>query len=268
MKSKEQQPKRSFASSARSKLRYWEPMKFAIPKDWTFKSSGIARGFDEHVREQLPWYDIATQAVAHLGRHYIPERGLVYDVGASTGNIGRALKDTLLARKCEFVAIEESRHMCEQYVGAMGSHYDASMAGIVTTLSYEDGTSERLICADALDYSFSQFDFCVCFLSLMFLPVRRRREFVNNLERCIAPGGALVIVDKVETPAGYAGTALRRLAMDWKMRSGVSADDILKKELSLAGYQRPIARSLVEPEGQVFFQLGEFVGWVIERRDA
>ena len=70
-----------------------------IPTNWTFETSGVAKGFDRHVREQLPWYDLATNAILHVARHYIPENGLVYDFGASTGNIGRALEPILTKRK-------------------------------------------------------------------------------------------------------------------------------------------------------------------------
>ena len=39
-----------------------------IPKlgQWTFESENIAKSFDAHVREQLPFYDIVTNAVVHI----------------------------------------------------------------------------------------------------------------------------------------------------------------------------------------------------------
>ncbi|MCL4181027.1 MAG: methyltransferase type 12, partial [Verrucomicrobia bacterium] len=88
-----------------------------IPKEWTFRSQAVAKHFDRHVKEQLPWYDLATNAVAHFGRHYIPRGGRVYDIGASTGNIGLALKETLVQRDAKFTAIEESREMAARYKG-------------------------------------------------------------------------------------------------------------------------------------------------------
>lgn len=66
-------------------------------QDWTFQ--GFAPEFDAHVREQLPWYGMATESVALIARHYIPRRGLVYDLGASTGNVGRVLASTLHERE-------------------------------------------------------------------------------------------------------------------------------------------------------------------------
>lgn len=64
--------------------------------DWTFH--GFAKVFDGHVREQLPWYELASAAMGLIARQYIPKGGKVYDLGASTGNVGRVLAPTLEAR--------------------------------------------------------------------------------------------------------------------------------------------------------------------------
>ena len=212
-----------------------------IPKDWTFQSNAVAQGFDQHVREQLPWYDLATNAVAHFGRHYIPRGGRVYDIGSSTGNIGRALRDTLRQREAEFTAIEESREMAERYQGP-----------------------PQLVVADALGFNYEPFDFAVCFLVLMFLPVGVRVGFLDRLVSLIRPGGALVIVDKEQMPGGYLGTAFSRLTLQQKLVVGAEPEAILRKELSLAGYQRPVDPAMLPQGARRFFQLGEFSGWLIE----
>ncbi len=79
-----------------------------IPREWTFENTQVASSFDNHVREQLPWYDMVTGAIAHIARHYIPKNGLIYDIGASTGNVGRAIAETLKERKAQLVGIESS----------------------------------------------------------------------------------------------------------------------------------------------------------------
>ena len=43
-----------------------------IPNTWTFESVEVADGFDLHVREQLPWYDLVTGAIGQIARHFIP----------------------------------------------------------------------------------------------------------------------------------------------------------------------------------------------------
>lgn len=211
-----------------------------IPTDWTFKNVGVAAGFDQHVREQLPWYDLATGMVAHIARHYITENGTVYDIGASTGNIGKALADTLHARSAELYAIEASQQMVDLY----------------------DGPGEIEV-ADARDVTFEDFDVAIAFLVFMFLPVPDRTILLETLVASVKPGGAIIIVDKQEQPAGYLGTILHRLTLAGKVATGTSPDDIVAKELSLEGVQRPVAPEF-PAGGREVFRFGEFVGWVVE----
>lgn len=217
--------------------------KLEIPKNWTFKNKNVSDNFGNHVRESLPWYDMVTGFVAHFARHYIPHGGTVYDIGASTGNIGKAIFDTLHSRKARFYAIEESREMALNYEGP-----------------------QQLVIANALNYRFEPYDFAVCFLVIMFLPISKRSEFIETLKNNLNPGGALIIVDKTEAPQGYLGTTFSRLTMIQKVNSGIQSNDIIKKELSLAGYQRPISKDLVEGFTK-FFQAGEFSAWVMVKNE-
>ena len=76
----------------------------------------------------------------------------------------------------------------------------------------------------------------------------------------------MIIIDKIHTPSGYYGTVARRLTMQMKMDAGANAEAVIEKELSLAGYQRPIDPLILSPYAKQFFQLGEFAGWIIEAR--
>ena len=123
----------------------------------------------------------------------------------------------------------------------------------------------ELVVTDAVAFEYQPFDFAVCFLILMFLPVDSRTSFLRRLQSLTKPGGALVVVDKVQMPPGYVGTVFSRLTLQQKLAVGLKPGDILKKELSLAGYQRPVDSGIMPESAQTFFQLGEFVGWVIEK---
>ncbi len=211
-----------------------------IPRDWMFKNSDIAGEFDRHVREQLPWYDLTTGLIAHFARHYIPEGGMVYDIGASTGNIGNALRDTLESRKAELVAVDNSEAMRSLYAGP--------------------GT---FVVADAERFEFKPFDLAVLFLTLMFIRPSVRADFVRRLTAQIKPGGAILIFDKFLQGGGYVGTISARLSLAGKVAAGVDAREIVAKELSLAGVQRPLALREIEPCTELF-RFGDFAGYIIE----
>lgn len=218
-----------------------------IPRFWTFVDTYVATGFEKHVRMHLPWYDLATDAVAHLVRNYLPEDGLVYDIGASTGNIGRAIEDVLKARRGKFIGVESSPAMVHQY-RAPG----------------------MLILDDAHLVEYQEFDVAVCMLVLMFLPPQRRGELMEHLRRKVKPGGAIIVVDKFECDQGYHQTVLSRLCWRMKKAAGVEPEEVLSKEISLMGAQRPLGVGFIKRhlrDAQEFFRYGEFAGYLITRNE-
>jgi tRNA (cmo5U34)-methyltransferase len=216
-----------------------------IPNNWTFESTELARNFDRHVREQLPWYDMATGAVTHIARHYVPDGGLVYDIGASTGNIGRAMAGVIETRGALLISIERSVEMAERF----------SAPG-------------KLVLGNACVYPFDDFDFAVLFLTLQFMTPLQRKGLTTRLWKLLKPGGAIVIVDKVEMGGGYVQTVMQRMTTAGKLSTGTPADQIVAKELSLAGVQRPLSDGFVRKSFQTateFFRFGEFVGYLIAK---
>jgi tRNA (cmo5U34)-methyltransferase len=213
-----------------------------IPTDWTFRNKGVAKAFDNHVRESLPWYDLVSGAVAHTVRHYLPENGLMYDIGASTGNIGKLIDESLTARKVSLISIESAAEMAE--------HFEAQ--GIFEI-------------ADCVTYDYKPFDVATIFLVLMFLTIEQRQTLIQGLIDKCRKGGAIIIVDKIETKANYIGTINRRLTLAGKVATGVSPEQIIAKELSLAGIQRPLKETELPKSAEPFFRFGEFAGWIIEK---
>ena len=213
-----------------------------IPDNWTFDSSDVAAGFEGHVREQLPWYDLVTDAVAQIGRHYIAEGGLVYDIGASTGNVAAALRATVKDRNGAIVGIEPSAAMAERHNGI--------------------GT---LIRGRAEDFPFEPFDFAVSMLALMFVNPNAVPALIDRLAKTCKPGGAVVVVERTLPPSGYPSLVTSRLTLAAKAAAGAPAEQIVAKELSLAGVQRPISADVLIAHGAVeWFRFGDFAGYLIE----
>jgi len=213
-----------------------------IPEHWTFKSEGVAENFDEHVRESLPWYDLATKTLAHVVRHYITEGGIVYDIGCSTGNVGNAIKETIDERKVDFMPIDNSKEMAELYNGP---------------------GMPPFIC-DAVSFQYRPFDVAVCFLSLMFIPPGEREELLKTLRKKCKKGGAIIVFDRCLPLSGYPSLILSRLTLVNKLIAGVDPKEILSKELSLIGIQRPIDVETLEPCVEIF-RMGDFAGWILEQ---
>jgi tRNA (cmo5U34)-methyltransferase len=209
-------------------------------KDFTFDGQMVGDKFTAHVNEQLPFYEMLTNATAMIVRNYLPKNGVMYDIGASTGNISKAITPIAESRNAYVCSIEQSIEMAQTW----------------------DGYGEIFI-SEAQSFQYENFDVAVCFLVLMFLSVEDRQKLLNTLRSKMKAGGAIIIVDKLLVDGGYFGTVMRRLTFDWKLRNGASPDQIITKELSLSGVQRPMTINEL-PDAKEFFRFGEFVGWIIE----
>lgn len=218
------------------------PSGLQIPADWTFHNREVADNFDTHVREQLPWYDLATGMVAHFGRAFLPHNGVMLDFGASTGNITNALKHEIQSRSATAISYDNSKEMVEAWRGV----------GEIRT-------------ANLINLDIPAYDFGVCFLVLMFLPPTEQRNVFRRMYDKLNPGGALIVFDRTATFSGYLATTVNRLTLAGKMATGVSCEDIVRKELSLNGAQRPIDvnHMLFHQYGVAeVFRFGDFAGWV------
>lgn len=215
-------------------------MSLNIPETWTFKNENVAKNFDAHVREQLPWYDIVSDAVACIARNYIPKDGLVYDLGCSTGNMGKRLEPFLETQNAHLIGVDNSAEM--------RSKYQASGA---------------FQCSDLEDFDPEPFDVAICFLTIMFMAPADQIAFYNRLKAKVKRGGVIICVDKKAPTAGYPASVIWRLIQDAKLKQGASLEEIAKKEMSLIGQQRPIHEDIYSG-GVRFFQFGDFIGWFEE----
>jgi tRNA (cmo5U34)-methyltransferase len=211
-----------------------------VPQDWTFKSVEVASGFDHHVREQLPWYELMAGATAHFVRHYLPYNGTIVDIGCSTGNLGVLLQPTLTARAATYIGIDNATEMQSAYRGP-------------GQLRVSDITMDDIPPCDV----------AVLFLVLMFIPMNQRNDVLKKVRQSVRTGGMMLIVDKMPAVGGYLGTAISRLTLAGKAASGVSGEEIMQKELSLCGVQRPVCQRLFDGWTQIF-QFGEFYGVALE----
>lgn len=209
-----------------------------MTKHWTFEDSELANNFGDHVRGQLPWYDLATGLVRCIAENYLTEGGVMYDIGASDGNITSACRDLIKERSIHAISIEPSLEMCKVWQG-----------------------EGELVNNFAEHYDFKCFDLCVCFLTLMFIKPSVRTILLNRLKEKMNAGSAIVIVDKFVGFGGYKSIVLDRMTLRQKLASGETAENIIAKELSLSGVQRPFA-NLFDSKDQ-FFQIGNFKGYLI-----
>ena len=219
-------------------------------KSWTFDTEEIANKFDAHVREQLPWYDLVTDAVVYIARNYLPKKGVITEVGSSTGNMTKAFLDLFEEREgIKFQCIEVSKSMCDIFNKNIKNDYVNLINKDISKIDYDEISNAHVT---------------ILFLTMMFVPVEKRKKVFDLLVSKTTKGGCVIIVDKIIDHKGYFSTVLKRLGMHFKLKQGAKPEEVLQKEMSLAGVQIPIDLDLLGNNAKEFFRMGEFAGWVIE----
>jgi tRNA (cmo5U34)-methyltransferase len=217
-------------------------------KSWTFETTDIAETFDSHVREQLPWYDMVTDSVAYITRNYLQDYGVVVDIGASTGNMIDKLAPLASERISQIIAIEKS----------------GSMSDVLRKKYSKNNNWIHIKEVDITKVPMPKANVYIMFLTMMFIPIGYRKALINSMRANCERGGVIVVVDKVCDHQGYFSTVLKRLTMHFKLQQGAKPEDVLNKEMSLAGVQIPIDPAILGDDAKQFFRMGEFAGWVIE----
>lgn len=214
-----------------------------IPENWTFNDAKIAKGFDRHVREQLPWYDFASDIASHVAKAYLPVGGKCYDLGCGTGNMGLRLAQAVVDRKVEMIGVDQS----------------PAMLGANENLM--NGVYRRVIAERVENLLMDPCDVAISFLTLMFVPVSARKRLIESVMHHLRPGGAFILCEKMTNGDPYLNTVFARINWGMKMEATQPAD-IVAKELSLNGIQRPIGYDELPANAVPFFQCGDFRGWV------
>ena len=222
------------------------------PEAWTFESAEVAAKFDDHVREQLPWYEALSRFTAEVAVSFIPRNGVVYDIGSSTGNMARLIETAAKGKSPIFFSVEPSRDMADRWRGP-------------GTLLVMPG--------DQVDYIAHPPDVAVLFLCVMFMDPGTRSAFINKLADAVRPGGAIIIVDKGYLGSPRAQVACKAAQLAEKLRCGTPSEGYAAKELSLRGEQRPTDKELLREaleaanfEVEEFFRFGEFFGQLAIKR--
>ena len=212
---------------------------------WTFKNTEVAENFNEHVREQLPWYEMVTEFIVHIITSYSHDGSRIYDLGCSTGNLENELSELIANRNIEYIPIDNSQEMIEQYI---------------TT------SNTKPILANIQDFEYGHFDIAVLNLTLMFLSYDEKQSLLKKLHSKMNQYAIIIVIDKYLTTKDlYFNQVLHNMTLRMKLRYS-TAENILSKELSLRGVQFPMLEKLISQEFQErekFFQFGNFIGHVL-----
>lgn len=183
-------------------------------KDFSFDS---IEDFDEHISSSIPAYGQLRKMVLSISTYFVHPRGVVYDLGCSTGQL---LKDIMIA----------SEPQAKDYVG-----YDISSNLLPTSdhaLRFEqkDITDPSVRLSDA--------SLVICLFTLQFLSPRDRQPLLKRVYDNLEPGGALIVAEKVYASTGVVNELEVFAHYDHKLKE-FDAETIFGKQRRLRSIMRP-----------------------------
>lgn len=222
---------------------------------WTFDES-VASVFSDMLQRSVPQYDVMRQSVFDVGSRFVVPATQIVDLGCSQG-------DSL----APFV---EKFGSSNSYLGIDVSMPMLTRARERFQCEVADGTVRLLSLDLRSGYPEGEASLTLCVLTLQFTPLDYRRRILRNVFRNTAPGGAVIVVEKVLGSSSHVGEILIELYHDLKAKSGYSLEEIERKRLSLEGVLVPVTARWNEEmlhdsgfqEVECFWRWMNFGAWV------
>ncbi len=227
-----------------------------VPGDrWEFNAA-VAEAFDDMLRRSVPEHDEMRRLCFRIGERFVVDGGTVVDLGCSRGEAMSPFVDKF-GSSCKFVGVERSLPMLE----AVRRRFEGMVAcGVV-----------RVIDADLREgLPGWEASLTLCVLTLQFMPVEVRQRVLGDAFRQTAPGGALILVEKVLGSSEASEELLSSCYWSMKVANGYSPEDVARKRASLEGVMVPLKPSwnedMLKHAGfgvvECFWRAINFAGWV------
>lgn len=257
---------------------------------WTFDQK-VTDAFDDMLARSIPQYDVMRDTVTDLAVESIKRttyghddgRWLV-DLGCSRGEalarVRGRLRGERYARAVQYCGVEVSAPMVEAARKRFPDQelHEGDPFGNAVVVAPTAFVNDVTIIQDDLRHlSALGFDDPVgctlAVLALMFVPINYRQQILRHVYNWTAPGGALIVVEKVLGEGAMVDDMMVERYHALKLVNGYPAEAVERKALSLEGVLVPVTASmnveLLRGAGfrhvDCFWRWMSFAGWIAIR---
>ena len=200
----------------------------AVSGAWTF-AGDVASNFDSHVKKSVPMYDDGHNIICDVSDFFVKPYSNVYEVGCSTGTlISKLAKHNQEKAGVNFFGIDLEEDMIDvarRKVSSLGGAYE----------------NIKFISGDIKDIDIEPADLIVSYYTIQFIPPSFRQEIINKIYNSLNWGGGFLFFEKVRGADARFQDMISALYVDYKLRVGYSANDIIGKSRSLKGVLEPFS---------------------------
>ncbi|MDR3632347.1 MAG: carboxy-S-adenosyl-L-methionine synthase CmoA [Isosphaeraceae bacterium] len=230
-------------------------------RDFLF-GKDVADVFDDMIQRSVPFYDEIQFMIAEMAAAFAADDTVIYDLGCSTGVTVLNLARRLQNRAARLVGVDSSEHMLDIARRRLSNE---GLAERVTWLLSDLNSAIAFMPANVF----------VMNLTLQFIRPIYREDLVANVFRSLAPGGCLILVEKVLSDQCNLARLYIDLYHSFKLRNGYSQIECYQKRHSLENVLVPykicenveLLRRTGFAEIDVFFRWYNFAGIIAVKRD-
>lgn len=228
------------------------------PSDFKF-SSKVAGVFDDMVVRSVPYYIEMQRMMGEIAADQYQENTNVYDLGCSTGTTLICMNESVPAL-AKFIGIDDSPDMlkkCRDKLVEAGftRPYELQVQDLNEGVKIENA-SVVVLC-----------------LTLQFVRPINRQNLLKNIFDGIAPGGALIVIEKILAEDSAFNRDFIKYYYDMKRRNNYSEMEISQKREALENVLIPYKLSenitLLRNAGfahcEVFFKWYNFAGFIAKK---
>lgn len=191
----------------------------ARPVEFVFDAR-VARVFPDMIRRSVPGYATILDMIASLAGRQGDRGGRCYDLGCSLGAAALAMHQGLAGRKCRIVGVDNSLAMLRR-----ARELIDAQAGPTAPID--------LVCADVRDVMVRDAAMVVLNFTLQFIPLGQRDELMQRIHEGVAPGGLLVLSEKIAPDDPRTGELFVEMHHAFKRAQGYSGLEISQKRAAL-----------------------------------
>lgn len=197
---------------------------------WEFDEQ-VADAFDDMLERSIPQFDVMRDLVSTLAARHMRPGLSALDLGCSRGGALAALLDKLgdlapyRASPSRIVGLEISEPM----LAAARRRFAGEELVEVRPWDLRQGRVPESRCGAVLSV-----------LTLQFTPIEYRQRIVAACAAALAPGGALILVEKIMGATAGLDAEMVDVYYDRKREAGYSDEQIERKRLSLEGVLVPV----------------------------
>ena len=198
--------------------------------------------FADMINRSVPGYATIIAMSGVLAGRYAQPNSRVYDLGCSLGGTTLSMREHVQADGCHIVAIDNSAEMIDRFEGVLESLQPnkRSKVGIRdSSLTGSEKIRVELLHADVLDVPINHASVVSLNFTLQFIAKEQRIELLKNIYNGLAPGGILILSEKLHFEDEHLNTLLIDMHHEFKKANGYSELEISQKRTALENVLMP-----------------------------